>query len=117
MVGTVLVFEPDLLFSSRIESAAARWGLETKTAVTIEGLKEALQGHEPRALVVNLDAFPRDESPLLESFHGRCRLIGYYSHTDAASASRAVAIGFEEVLPRRTFKDRLNVILSNIGSS
>ena len=117
MIGTVLVFEPDLLFFSRIESAAARWGLEAKTAVTIEGLKRASQEHEPVALVANLDVFPSDGSTVIASFRGRCRLIGYYSHTDTRSALRGAASGFDEVLPRRTFMDRLNVILSNIGSS
>jgi len=117
MIGMILVFEPDLLFSSRIESAATRWGFEAKTAVTIEDFKRASQEHKPMALLVNLDVFPTDGSSLLASYRGQCRLIGYYAHVDAQTASRGIAWGFEEVMPRRTFVDRLNEVFSNLSSS
>jgi hypothetical protein len=112
----VLVFEPDMLFSSRIESAAVKSGLEPKVAITLDELQTALRESVPKALLVNLDVFTSDCSSLVESVRGRCRLIGYYSHLDSKSAAWALASGFQQVIPRRAFMAQLNKILVDIGS-
>ena len=117
MDGKVLVFEPDLLFSSRIESAAAKSGLNAKVAVTMDELERTLQESVPEALLVNLDAFPRSGASLVGRIQGKCMLIGYYSHVNAGVAAQALADGFEQVMPRRTFIDKLDEIFADLTSS
>jgi ActR/RegA family two-component response regulator len=113
----VLVFEPDLMFSSRMESAAIKAGLEVKVALTIPELERFSQQIVPKALLVNLDALENSGLSWVESVRGRCRLIGYYSHVDSALGTWALANGFDQVMPRRAFVEKLIEILSGLSSS
>jgi hypothetical protein len=113
----VVVFEPDLLFSSRIESAAGRAGLDVKVTVTMNELQSALQESAPKVLLMNLDALGDAVWSLAGAAQGQCRLIGYYSHADSQLAARALASGFEMVVPRRTFMEKLSDIFAHLGSS
>jgi hypothetical protein len=113
----VLVFEPDLLFSSKIESAAGKSGLEAKVTITVDELQRALRESVPKALLVNLDILANVAASAVASVRGRCKLIGYYSHVDSKLAAQALASGFEEVIPRRTFVNKLNEIFADISSS
>lgn len=113
----MLVFEPDLMFSSRVESAAAKFGLQTKVTVAIDELQTAILESLPKALLVNLDLFPDVDSSFVASVHERCRMIGYYSHVDSKLAARALANGFDQIMPRRTFMEKLSEILADLSSS
>ncbi|HYB84924.1 MAG TPA: hypothetical protein VED86_06305 [archaeon] len=117
MVEKVLVFEPDLFFSSRIESAAEGFGLQTKVTVTEDELQSAMEESVPKALLVNLDSLPSAGQSLVGHVKGRCVLIGYYSHVDSRLATQALAGGFERVMPRRTFVAELNEIFADLSSS
>lgn len=117
MGGKVFVLEPDLLFSSRVESAVLNSGLEVKVTTTVDELQSALKESDPKALLVNLDTFARLGAPLIVSLRGQCRLIGYYSHIKSKIAVQALANGFERVLPRRTFMYELNNLLVELNSS
>lgn len=113
----MLLFEPDLLFSSRIEGAGHRFGLDVKVATTLSELEAAVKGAVPGVVVVNLDTSGLDYKPLLGLIQGKCRLVGYFSHVDSKLAVDALASGFELVIPRRTFLDRLGEVFADIGSS
>ena len=117
MGGELFVLEPDLLFSSRIEGAASRSGLKVKIMVTVDQLQQALEESVPKGLLVNLDVLPGVDRSLAGLLQGRCKLIGYYSHVDSKIASQALTSGFEMIIPRRTFVDKLNEILADISSS
>jgi len=115
--AAVLVYEPDLLFSSRIESAGEKFGLKVNTITNTNELRERLKGGLPKLLLVNLDAFEeQDESLAGLVQHGGCRLIGYYSHAQAESAGKALQRGFEIVVPRRAFAVKLGEIFAQISS-
>jgi hypothetical protein len=116
MVDKVFVFEPDLLFSSRIESAGHKLGLDLKVAVSVSDLKEALKESVPRMLLVNLDALGVGSKALVGLVHGACRLVGYYSHADSNLAKEALAVGFDMVIPRRALVDRLSEIFAGTSS-
>jgi ActR/RegA family two-component response regulator len=73
MGGIVLVFEPDLMFSSRIESEAAKTGLEAKVTVTVTELERFIHQIVPKALIVNLDALGSSGLSIVGSV--QCRLI------------------------------------------
>lgn len=118
MTALVLVYEPDLLFSSRIESVGAKFGLEVRTVTTTNALRESLKGILPKLLLVNLDALDeRHESSKELVSPGSCRLIGYYSHVETESAEEALKSGFELVVPRRAFTVKLNEIFAKANSS
>lgn len=117
MAVLVFLYEPDLFFSSRIESGGARFGLEVETMVTLNALEAALRGGLPKLLLVNLDVLEeRHESLTGLVAPGGCRLVGYYSHVDAKSAEQALRTGFDVVIPRRAIAVKLNEIFSELGS-
>jgi hypothetical protein len=117
MATVVLVYEPDLLFSSRIESAGKRFGVEVNTITNMNDLRERLKNGLPKLLLVNIDALEeRHESLAGLSPTGSCRLLGYYSHVQAESAEKALKCGFEIVIPRRAFAIKLGEIFAQVSS-
>jgi hypothetical protein len=117
MVEEALLYEPDLLFSSRIESAARKLGLGVKVMVTMSDLERALRKSTPRLLLVNLDVPGVDSKSLAQLVHGGSKLIGYYSHVESKLATEALANGFSMVVPRRVFANRLSEIFADLSSS
>ena len=67
----LFLLESDLLFSSRVEGAASRFGLKVKIMVTVDQLKQALEEFVPKALLVNLDALPGVNRSLAGPLQGR----------------------------------------------
>ena len=112
-----MVFDPDLLFSSRIEAACRKHGLQVKIATSLDELQLQLKESLPQALIVNLDVLKDLKQLPIMSLRGSCRLIGYYSHMDSDLAKDALRSGFEIVVPRRGFMDKLSIVLAEIGSS
>jgi hypothetical protein len=117
MGGKVVVFEPDLLFLSRIESAGRKAGLDLKVVTKVNELQQALKESAPRILLVNLDALGGGGNALTGLVHGTSRLIGYYSHANSKLAKEALVDGFDMVIPRRAFADRLGEVFGDAGSS
>ena len=118
MAAVVLVYEPDLFFSSRIKSAGERFGLEVYTATNMNELRERLKERSPKLLLVNLDSLEeRHESLAGLVVTGSCRLVGYYSHVQADSAEKALRSGFETVIPRRALTVKLSEIFAEVSSS
>lgn len=113
----VLLFEPDLLSSSRIESVGRKLELDLKVVMTVDELQRELRESVPEILLVNLHALGAGRKALTRLLQRRCRLIGYYSHADSELAKQALADGFDMVIPRRAFADRLGEILADTGSS
>jgi DNA-binding NarL/FixJ family response regulator len=110
----VLVCEPDLLFSSGIESAARRHGFDVKLTTTPADLVESLNEKTPSVVIMNLDVIcPLSVISGLTGKQG-CRFVGYYSHVNARVAEEAKRAGFETVLPRRAFVSKLNGILEMV---
>jgi len=114
LVAELLVFEPDLLFSSQIESAATKRGFNVRVSSNLKALSQLLAEAKPGMVIVNLDRV--EDFDFLRSLKGRTetsRFVGYYSHVDAKVAEEAKNAGFEIVLPRRAFVSKLSEILSD----
>ena len=113
----IIVYEPDLLFSSRIEAAAAKAGVDVKFVSNLQEIAQHLRQIAPRAIFLNLDAA---EGRLggLEEFvkKGSFRTVGYYSHVNAPLAVEARGVGIGTVLSRGVFAARLDQILRDMGS-
>lgn len=56
----ILVFEPDMLFSSRIENVAEKMSADIAIVTDIEELLRQLAKKTPQLLLVNLDALNGD---------------------------------------------------------
>jgi ActR/RegA family two-component response regulator len=113
----LILFEPDLLFSSRIESAAAKAGFPVKVFDNLdEFLKEAKQS-TPQVAIVSLDAatgkFAGLEVLARSPF---CKVVGYYSHVNSSLAEEAQRTGISAVFPRRAFANKLEAMLRQFSS-
>jgi ActR/RegA family two-component response regulator len=113
----LIVFEPDLLFSSRIESAAAKAGVQAEVFSNFdEFIGEAKQSSAQVALM-NLDA----AQGKLASLEGlakskACKFIGYYSHVNSQLANEARRFGVYELFSRGAFVSKLDGLLKEFSS-
>ncbi|HXY82189.1 MAG TPA: hypothetical protein VEH56_00605 [Candidatus Saccharimonadales bacterium] len=105
----VVVFESDLFFSSKIENALKKFGLECKILSVRDDLVHAL--HEDlQGVIVNIDALGQ-ECRMLQNFSNRrCFLLGYYSHVNVKAAEVARAAGVES-FPRSMIISKLEGVL------
>ena len=111
----IVVFEPDLLFSSKIEGIAARLGFAVTVMTDWDGLLSKLGESIPPVLVVNLDALDRKIVDLKRFVSGKpCTTLGYYSHVNVQLAEEARKVGFDLVLPRGAFVARMEKTLRDV---
>jgi len=111
----VLAYEPDLLFSSRIEAAARKAGLEFDLASTVEQLLNQLMKFTPRIVILNLDQAEGELGRLEEHVkRGASKFVGYYSHTNTRLVEEAQRMGLNLILPRGAFVSRLDGIVKEL---
>lgn len=111
----ILAFEPDLLFSSKIESIAARLGFVTTVVTDWDGLLAKLGESIPSVLVVSLDTLDRKIADLVEFVRGKpCTILGYYSHVNVQLAEEARKVGFNVVMSRGAFVSRMEKTLRDV---
>jgi hypothetical protein len=105
------------LFSSRVESAATKAGVQVKVFGNLEEfILEAKQSTAQVALV-NLDA-TEGKLASLEGLpkNASCNVIGYYSHVNSRLAEEARRVGVNMVLSRGAFVSKLEGILKEFSS-
>jgi len=116
-VVELIVLEPDLFFSSRIESISAKLGIEIRILTSLQDLRAALSVESPKVLVVNLDALAAELETLGKLTDEKSfKIVGYYSHVNTKLAEEARKIGADLVLPRRTFVTKMQDVLSGLMS-
>jgi len=108
----IVLFEPDLLFSSKIEGAAKRLNVELRVITDLAELLRDFEGSASRVFVISLDALEGKLSALKNHVSGRPRVIGYYSHVKAHLAEEAKGVGIEIVLSRGAFVARMEEVLT-----
>ena len=110
----IVLFEPDLLFSSKIEGAAKRLNVELRVITDLAELLRDFEGNASRVFVISLDALEGKLSALKNHMSGRSRVIGYYSHVKAHLAEEAKGVGMEIVLSRGAFVARMEEVLTGV---
>ncbi len=116
-IADIIVFEPDLLFSSRIESAAAKVGFDVKFVGNLQQIVQELKESSPRMVILNLDAAEGKLAPLEELLKvGSFKAVGYYSHVSALVAEEARRVGIDLVLSRGVFVSRISEVLRELSS-
>ena len=106
------------MFSSRIESAAAKAGIPVKVMDTLERFIEEAKQNTPQVALVNLDA-AEGKLSALEGLtqNSSCKIVGYYSHVNINLAEEAQRIGIHVVLSRGAFVNKLEGILTELSSA
>ena len=109
----LLLYEPDLLFSSWIESSCRKAGFDVKVLATENELQQAVKEQVPRIWLVSLDSLKDGWKALTGLVRGTCRLIGYYSHVNSKLGQEALANGFDAAIPRRALSAALDEVLAD----
>jgi hypothetical protein len=114
----LILFEPDLMFSSKVEGAAAKAGVPVKVFDNFERFIEGALEDTARLALVNLDAVER-HFPMMENLakSSPCRFVGYYSHVNNNLGAEARRIGFRAALSRGAFVNKLEGILREAASA
>ena len=108
MSGVVIVVVDDMFFASKIRAVAEAVGVEINFPRTREALIE--KAREARLIIVDLHNQKIDPIELARQLSG-IKLIGFYSHVETELRQRALAAGYDEVLPRSAFVRDLAQIL------
>lgn len=110
----VVAFEPDLLFSSKIENAARKIGVAVTLVCSFEEL-QTLEVGSHHVFLVSLD-FLQGQLKAFEKVvrDKSCKLVGYYSHVNSQLAEEARRMGFQRVISRGAFAKNLESILEEL---
>lgn len=122
-----LVLTGNLFFIPRIESAAARCGMEAIYGNSAAGLLQSTAGRAIALALVDLeldetawaDGLPLLTAALKPGGGGpdAAPVIAYGPHGDAATLRKARALGCDAVLTKRDFSQRLPELLKTRGRS
>jgi len=102
-MARVVALIPDLLFGSRVQGQLTAAGHEVDLVGDVRRARERLPGAD--VLLVDLTNSDLDGAALVRelndegALHEVCTL-GFYAHVDTAVRERAVAAGFDLVVPR-----------------
>lgn len=96
----------DLLFGSKVAAALSQAGCEVVSAADADAARAALPGAD--LLVADLSDESFDALGLVEQIRAADgeagatvpRTLGYYQHVDDETRRRALAVGFDAVVPR-----------------
>lgn len=114
---TVIVAVDDLFFASKIRAVAEHLGLSIEFARSGQGVIDAARREAPAVIVIDLHsqkfqplelAGELKEDEQLRSI----RLVGFFSHVETDLQAAAEKAGFDQILPRSAFTNRLPQILN-----
>jgi PleD family two-component response regulator len=113
----ILAVVDDLMFSSKIRSAAAQLHLPVVFARSSAAAMLEMNKSRPKLVILDLDSPRTDPIGILGTMKHDNALrdipaIGFVSHVRADLIQAAQDAGAEEVLPRSAFTSRLPEILS-----
>lgn len=112
----VVVAVDDLLFASRISSAAKALGVEIAFARSPEAIVEAVRTRAPRLVILDLNSLkvrPLEAVAALRADPALAGVptLGFVSHVQADLITEARAAGVGQVLARSAFVNQLPQLL------
>lgn len=112
----VLAAVDDIFFAAKIRGAADSLGVEYASARDAAAAVESARAARPSVVVADLHSTRCDPFALAESFKrdpalASVTLVGFFSHVQTELRERALAAGFDRVLPRSAFVQQLPQIL------
>lgn len=116
MVSMIVAVVDDLMFTSRIRSAATAAGVTVTFARTREAAVSAVRAHRPSLVVLDLNNPRTDPLGIVTALKADDELrevatVGYVSHVASDVIDAARAAGVDRVLARSAFTERLVEIL------
>ena len=113
----ILAVLDDLMFSSKIKTAANQLGVDLRFSRSVDGAIETMRKNPTTLVLLDLNNQRLDPLAIVAAMQTDPALasiptLGYASHvqTDVINAARAA--GIDEVLARSAFSDRLGQILT-----
>jgi CheY-like chemotaxis protein len=116
MSRLVIAAVGDLFFASKIRGAGEQAGAEVVFVKDAEGLFRKVETDAPALVILDLQADKLDAVEAArrlkssEATRG-VRVVGFLSHVEVELQSRAKEAGFDQVLPRSVFSQRLTEIM------
>lgn len=116
MKRRVIVLADDLFFAAKIRATAEHLGIEVIFPRSPEAFTQAFSHGAPALVIIDLH-LQRDDPFLIarrlkeDDALRATPLVGFFSHVQVELQKRAVAAGFDHVLPRSAFTRRLPEIL------
>jgi hypothetical protein len=114
----IVVLEPDLLFSSKIQSAAEKKGFAVTVVTSFDELRRELEKTRPSLLALSLDSLGTrlgEIQTFIRLKAGEC--VGYYSHLNTRLADEARRLSIGTVVSRGAFFSKLEDILDQSSGS
>jgi PleD family two-component response regulator len=113
----ILAILDDLLFTSKIRSAAGHAGVTLVCARSSQGALEQMRAETPSLVILDLNNPRTDPLGTVAAMRADAALasiptLGYVSHVDTATIEAARATGVGEVLARSAFVNNLVEILT-----
>jgi hypothetical protein len=106
----VLAVVDDMFFASKIRAVAEAVGVE----ISFPRTKESLIEKAREANLVIVDLHNQKIDPLtLPAELGEVRLLGFFSHVEVELQKKALAAGYDQVIPRSVFARDLPQILAS----
>ena len=116
MKRRVLIAVEDIIFTSKIRAAAEAHGVEYDSARDVETAAAKARSSRPSLVIADLHGQRCDPFALAEAFKAdpelrAVPLLGFFSHVQTELRDRALAAGFDRVLPRSLFVRDLQSLL------
>ena len=108
MGRVVIVVVDDMFFASKIRATAEALGVEVSFPRSKEAVAE--KARDAQLVLVDLHNQKIDAVELAQELSG-VKLIGFFSHVETELRQKALAAGYDEVLPRSAFVRDLPEIL------
>jgi PleD family two-component response regulator len=112
----ILAVLDDLMFSSKIKTAANQLGVDLRFSRSLDGALQTMRSHPTSLVIFDLNNERLNPLGIVAAMHGDPALasiptLGYASHvqTDVINAARQAGVG--EVLARSAFTQQLGEIL------
>lgn len=107
---TVVAVVDDMFFASKIRATAEAVGVE----ISFPRTKESLIEKARQADLVIVDLHSQRFDPLsLPADLADARLLGFFSHVEVELQRKALAAGYQQVIPRSVFSRDLAQILTS----
>lgn len=107
----------DLFFAAKVRATAAQVGVEIEFVRNAATLLRSVQQDPPALIIFDLqteriDPFATVEALKADEQTRPLRTLGFFSHVQTDLLRRAQAAGFDQVLPRSAFTQRLPELLA-----
>lgn len=120
MGNYVMAAVDDMFFASKIRATADALEIDVRYVKTPDAAMDLARTELPSLIIADLHSVKCDPLGLAERLKAdkdlrTVPLIGFFSHVDVELRRRADSVGYDVVLPRSVFSNRLPEILREYG--